>query len=250
MSTSSTKRNGYTILLILCVATITSREKHTLRICAEGSSPPMLPPRCSDIGCGTGPYFTSLAPLTSQLIGVEYAHSKARVARRRVSTSNTIVLVGSATEIPLRASSCHVVLCSEVIEHFPNPDEVLAELLRVTAPHGHVVISTPVRYDAATILRALAGLRNRMSRRLQKPDEHGHYWYFAPFDLERRLSGLGARFISFEVVPRIHFPGLPRLIRHHLVSTDVLSFLGRKLSDRGALADLGAFGVLVVAKVA
>ncbi len=226
-----------------------SRKQHVESVCRALLSARTGPRIAADIGCGTGSYFPSLAPVASQLFGVEYAESKAHVARRRVAVQNTAMIVGSATEIPIATSTCHLVLCSEVIEHFPNPDDVLTELLRITAPGGQVVISTPVRYDPATWWRALTGCRNRASRRLQSPDEHGHYWYFAPEDLEKRLKAIGAVVISFAVVPRIHFPGLPRLIRYRLASPKLLMFLGRRLPLAGPFGDIGAFGILVVNKL-
>ncbi len=199
----------------------------------------------ADIGCGTGAYLASLSSIASRMIGVEIARSKARVAMRRVPSEKGAMLVGSATHIPVAAATCDLVLCSEVIEHFPDPDQVLAELVRIAKPGGSVVVSTPVRYDPVTWFRAIVGHRNRFSRRLRKPDMHGHYWYFAPSDVEKRLGTLHADVVSFSVVPRIHFRGLTRLVRSKLISPELLLTLGRRLPQRGALGDLGAFGVFV-----
>ena len=199
-----------------------------------------------DVGCGTGAYLPPLSSVANHVIGVELARSKARVAARRVPAGRVSIIVGSATTIPLRDFMCDLVLCSEVIEHFPDPDRVLAELVRIAKPRATVVVSTPVRYDPATWLRALAGRRNEMSLRLHAPDQHGHYWYFAPREIEKRLGALHADVIRFTVVPRLHFPGLPRLLRARLASPAFLMALGRSLPQRGAMGDLGAFGVFVI----
>ncbi len=199
----------------------------------------------ADVGCGTGAYLTSLSSVASRVIGVEIARSKARVAMQRVPDAKASMIVGSATHIPISSTTCDIVLCSEVIEHFPDPDKVLAELVRIAKPGGSIVVSTPVRYDPVTWLRAMVGRRNRFSGRLSRPDMHGHYWYFAPRDVEQRLAQLRADVISFSVVPRIHFRGLPRLVRNRLVSPEFLLALGRRLPQQGAMGDLGAFGIFL-----
>jgi SAM-dependent methyltransferase len=47
----------------------------------------------------------------------------------------------------------------EVLEHFPNPVDYIADLARVTAPSGRIIITTPSAYGAkgskVTLLRRL-----------------------------------------------------------------------------------------------
>src|SRR6266480_6531621 len=150
----------------------------------------------ADVGCGTGSYFPVLSRFADRVTGVEIARPKARAVQERYGRARVRIVVGSATEIPLSDARYDLVLCSEVIEHFPNPQHVLAEVFRITKPGGYVVISTPVRYDVGTFLRAVTGRRNRASRRLKVPDQHGHYWYFAPHDLATQFAALGAKLLN------------------------------------------------------
>lgn len=48
------------------------------------------------------------------------------------------------TDIPVETGSFDVVLCTEVLEHVPNPIMALKELVRVTAPGGRLLISAPL----------------------------------------------------------------------------------------------------------
>ncbi len=71
---------------------------------------------------------------------------------RRLSTMARLVAegaparvldVGCGAGVLLEAVSFDVVVAGEVIEHVPHPDLLLAELRRVLAPHGRLVLSTP-----------------------------------------------------------------------------------------------------------
>src|SRR6266699_2235657 len=121
----------------------------------------------ADIGCGTGAYLAALSTVVSRVIGVEIARSKARVAMRRVPNEKVVMIVGSATEIPVASATCDLVLCSEVIEHLPDPDQVLAEVVRIAKPGSSIVVSTPVSYDPVTWLRAIVVSRHSFSRSLR-----------------------------------------------------------------------------------
>lgn len=48
------------------------------------------------------------------------------------------------TDIPVADSSYDVILCTEVIEHVPEPIKVLAEMRRILKPGGKLIITAPL----------------------------------------------------------------------------------------------------------
>lgn len=48
------------------------------------------------------------------------------------------------TDIPVESGSFDVVLCTEVLEHVPDPVSTLRELVRVTAPGGKLLLTAPL----------------------------------------------------------------------------------------------------------
>lgn len=52
-------------------------------------------------------------------------------------------IIGSAENIPLSANSIDSILCTQVLEHVPYPERVLAEIHRVLKPGGKALITVP-----------------------------------------------------------------------------------------------------------
>lgn len=96
--------------------------------------------RVLDAGAGSCPYralfahcdyktqdFTSLQD--DQLSGGEYG---------------SIDYVCDITAIPVEDGSFDAVLCSEVIEHVPDPEAVMAEFSRILKPGGRLILTAPL----------------------------------------------------------------------------------------------------------
>lgn len=55
----------------------------------------------------------------------------------------SVDIVGDARLLPVADSSIDIVLCTQVLEHIPEPVPVLQEILRVLAPGGRLILSVP-----------------------------------------------------------------------------------------------------------
>jgi len=85
--------------------------------------------RVLDVGCGIKPYYPFFQPYASEYVGVDVDNPAAD-------------LVGAVEALPVGDASFDVVLCTQVLEHAPDPDRAVRELWRVTAPGGRVLAST------------------------------------------------------------------------------------------------------------
>lgn len=99
--------------------------------------------RVLDIACGEG-YGTAamLRGGASQAIGVDICPDSCRHAAARYHVD---ARQGSAADIPVDSRSIDVVVSFETIEHLESPAELLVECVRVLAPGGLAVISSPDR---------------------------------------------------------------------------------------------------------
>lgn len=97
--------------------------------------------RVLDIACGEG-YGSAALQKTgaASVIGVDVSESTCAHVRDKYGLD---AKPGTAEQIPIPESSIDVVVSFETIEHVPDPWRFLDECVRVLAPGGRLVISTP-----------------------------------------------------------------------------------------------------------
>jgi len=97
--------------------------------------------RVLDYGCGYGEFLQRLKSHATSRTGVDIDEEKIKVA----STLDGIQaqLVPSDEALPFPDESFDTVIIMEVIEHVSDERVVLAELARVLAPGGHLLLTTP-----------------------------------------------------------------------------------------------------------
>ncbi len=110
--------------------------------------------RTLDVACGEGYGSALLAGAASEVTGVDLAAEAVAHARAAyAAVAGLRFEEGSATAIPLADASVDAVVSFETIEHLPAADQprMLAEIARVLAPQGVLVLSAPnpVEYSQA-----------------------------------------------------------------------------------------------------
>ena len=83
-----------------------------------------------DIGCGERPYEDLFAKC--HYVGINRTAIAARPD-----------IVADAMAMPIRDASVDLVLCTQVLEHVPNPLQLVHEAYRVLKPGGGLVLSAP-----------------------------------------------------------------------------------------------------------
>lgn len=159
--------------------------------------------RILDAGCGVGMYTDQFRRFSPHVTGVEIDPAAAAQAGTRAGG----IVVAPAEALPFADGSFDVIFSHEVIEHVEDDRRAAAEMARVLAPAGRIVLFCP--------------------NRLYPFETHGHYWRgryhfgntplinWLPNPLRNRLAphvraytGAGLRGL---------FRGLPVQVIHHRV---------------------------------
>ncbi len=106
---------------------------------------PFLDPSTGDVlevGCGTG-FFTHHAAIRlpgTPVTGLDIDAQRIEFARSMYDVPNLSFQHGDLTSLPFEDDRFDLVFCRFVLVHYPNPDEALREMRRVTRPGGRIVV--------------------------------------------------------------------------------------------------------------
>jgi SAM-dependent methyltransferase len=90
-----------------------------------------------DVGCGAQPY-RSLVSTTAKYVGIDSVASKEHFGYDFPDTRYF-----SGDHWPVGDASMNLILCTEVLEHVPDPPGFLAEAFRSLAPGGAILLTVP-----------------------------------------------------------------------------------------------------------
>ena len=118
-----------------------------------------------DAGCGEGFYVMLLAELTpARVMGIDANPRLLDTARQWIGENPRAELrVGDVASVPTGDHAFTKIICSEVLEHLPDPVAALKELRRVLQPGGTLAVTVPnhrypVFFDPLNWVREHLGL--------------------------------------------------------------------------------------------
>jgi 2-polyprenyl-6-hydroxyphenyl methylase/3-demethylubiquinone-9 3-methyltransferase len=148
-----------------------------------------------DIGCGGGILSESMAMANATVTGIDMAEGPLAVARLHQHESLAKVEYQQATAEELAAAepeSYDVVTCLEMLEHVPDPAQVIQSCAALVKPGGHVFFST-INRNPKSFAFAIVGAEYVL--KLLPAGTHEYEKFIRPSELESwaRHSGLSLR---------------------------------------------------------
>lgn len=186
--------------------------------------------RFLDIGCGSGAAVRAATDLGWKAMGIDIDPQLIREGREQLKVDLRCVAI---VDSDLPAGSFDFVKLRDVIEHLPNPLEVLVKVREMLAPGGVLLLVTPNEGGLAT--QARVALRRRRSLVATVPPPH-HLHSFAPGSLVRTMRRAGLE-------PRTTFTTSPtdwRYVTSHNLARAQGRPLLRPLWRVGQAAGMGA----------
>jgi 2-polyprenyl-3-methyl-5-hydroxy-6-metoxy-1,4-benzoquinol methylase len=191
-------------------------------------------PTLLEVGCGVATLLGLLKKRGFCVLGMDSSEEAAALAKVQ---SGVDVVVGSRlNDVGFEAASFDLVTLFHVIEHIPDPREVLAEVRRILQPKGRVIVQVPNR---ASWQSRLCGAR------WSGLDVPRHVIQYSTQSMRRLLAGEG-----FHVRRTRHFnlrDNAPALASSLFPALDPISRRGK--AEPGALAWMkhAAYAAAVIA---
>ena len=167
---------------------------------------PMAHGRLLDVGCGDKPYEAWFRPFVRSYVGVEHAGTFSATAAAGMRDRPDVVYSGGT--LPFRDGSFDTVLSVQVLEHTPRPAALVAEMSRVLAPNGTLILTAPFQF-----------------RLHEQPHD---YFRYSPHGLRQLCADVG-----LEVFETVAQGGLWSVLGHKLNS-----YLALRVARVGALAQI------------
>jgi ubiquinone/menaquinone biosynthesis C-methylase UbiE len=145
-----------------------------------------------DLGCGTGAAVRDAGPRVRRAVGLDLSPGMIAQARDRAQAegveNNAEFLVGDVSgPLPFENAAFTAIVCTTAFHHFPRPRETVAEMARVLAAPGRVVIADANRRHPAVFALDVA-------LRVAQPS---HVGFRSPAQLMHDLCGAGFSRVSY-----------------------------------------------------
>lgn len=113
--------------------------------------------RVIDVGCGGGILSESLAAHASHVSGIDLSTSAITAANEHKTQPNLDYYQMSIKQHAASSEPCDVLVCMELLEHVPDPAELIHDCSSLLKTGGHVFFSTINRNLTAYVQLVLAG---------------------------------------------------------------------------------------------
>jgi len=146
-----------------------------------------------DIGCGGGILAESMSACNATVTGIDMAEAPLAVARLHQHESGVEVDYRQSTAESLAAEEpgqYDVITCLEMLEHVPDPSQVIRSCAELVKPGGHVFFSTINRNPKAFLFAIVGG---EYILNLLPKGTHEYDKFIRPSELEQWAREAGLR---------------------------------------------------------
>ncbi len=111
-----------------------------------------------DIGCGGGILAESLTKIGAKVTAIDLSDGPLNVAKIRAQKMNMDINYQkiSSSELVDQKERFDVITCLEMLEHVPDPGEIVADCAKLLKPKGHVFFST-INRNLKSMMLAIFG---------------------------------------------------------------------------------------------
>jgi 2-polyprenyl-3-methyl-5-hydroxy-6-metoxy-1,4-benzoquinol methylase len=200
---------------------------------AKRHLPELTGRRILEIGCGPGSFARYLAGQGGVVLAGDFSAQACEIAKRICGDLVEVRQLDAQRLVePLGESVFDVVVCLETLEHVPDHDRALREIVAVTRPGGRILVSTPNYLGLIGLYRVGLRLVRRRFDEMGQPINNVMIGCVRPWKLRRlgcRIDAVEGSVHALAVpgrgeipIPFMERPAFKYLARHVLVAATKL----------------------------
>ena len=158
--------------------------------------------RWVDVGCGTGALSHSILEYAGpdRVLGVDRSLGFAGHARRTQPNAGVRFVVGDAQALPIVAGSFDVAVSALVLNFVPEPEQMIAEMVRAVRPGGHVALYVWDYAAKMEMIRYFWDAAVELNPAVTELDEARRFPICQPGALRELMSNAGVNRLEIEAV--------------------------------------------------
>jgi SAM-dependent methyltransferase len=110
--------------------------------------------RVLEVGAGSGRDGLMLARGGARVVSLDYSLPSLRLIKAQAAGDGSLsACCGDAFALPFADGTFDIVFHQGLLEHFRNPDDLIAENARVLKPGGYLLVDVPQRWHYYTVIK-------------------------------------------------------------------------------------------------
>lgn len=168
--------------------------------------------RVLEVGCGAGNVLEQI--LSNELYGIDLSASLLKKSQGRLAHRQAKLVRANAERLPFADRQFRKLVCTEVLEHVPDPRRIVSEMARVATADAVLVISVPNEAwinRVKGVIRALGLARWLLQGNedsYSSPDQMTDEWHLHSFDLAL-LGEITTNVLFIKEIKAIPFSFIP-----------------------------------------
>lgn len=162
--------------------------------------------RVLEVGAGTGRDSEAMSRMGADAWTLDYSEESLRLMAQHLENPVTVVC-GDAFSVPIASETFDVVFHQGLLEHFKNPEDILAENHRVLKKGGYVLVDVPQRFHYYTLAKHVLMFFDKWFA--------GWETEFSPRELESMLENTGFEIVAtygHNLDPPIWYRGVRKVL--------------------------------------
>ena len=146
-----------------------------------------------EVGCEAGNLLVSL-PEAARFVGADISEAALEDAQQNLDQKGRtaeLIACDATEDLPFDKGEFSVVICSEMLEHVPHPEKVIANLIKISGEKTRIILSVPNEEPKLQIKRWLTkiGFMQLFMPTIEEEQSEWHLHAFSMSSFHKLLAG-------------------------------------------------------------